>query len=371
MTTAQADIALLSFDKVFYFPEYLQKLVEGREAFPVHMQLGPVNFCNHDCTFCYAARSMFDGMNVQRERIEVERLMEVAEEMCQLGLRSVTIVGSGEPTLHPRIDEIITGLARCGLDVGMYTNGSCVTDKMLRAIVENMTFVRFSLTGASREVHDLVHANGDYERVIRNIERIADARTGKLPTLGSQFILASYSAKDAVDGARLARSIGLDYYEIKPAYVAPGKPNQRENTLSIDEAHDLMMQAKALETDDFKVFAKMGQMEGVFTKLDDRPYDDCPGQNTNAVLESDFGLYICSNHKTADFRFGDVREKSFKEVWQGERRREILANLNVHHCEPHCRMDPLNKTVHRVRTGEQLVPLNLPPPTPQMHPNFL
>ncbi len=371
MQTAEANIDRLSFEKIFYFPTYLDKLVRDENAYPVHLQLGTVNYCNHDCTFCYAARSMFDAKDVPRTSIDVERLMELAQELFELGLRSVTLVGSGEPTLHPRVDEIITGLAELGLDVGMFTNGSCLTEKTARAIVDHMTFVRFSMTGATPQVHDLVHANGDFDRVVANMKKLADMRTGSFPTLGSQFILASYSAPDVCKGAELAKSLGFDYFEIKPAYVAPDKPDQLENTLSIEEARELMLQAKELEDDGFKVYAKVDQMTGVFTHVDDRPYDDCPGHKTNAVLEADFDLYICSNQKSRDFCFGNLKERSFKEVWHGENRRDILRRLNVHECQPHCRMDPVNKIVHEVRTGQRFVPLNLPQPDPELHPNFL
>lgn len=377
MPTAEATIERLSFEKLFYFPEYLDKLVNAEEACPVHLQLGTVNYCNHDCTFCYAARSMFDAQEIPRTRIDVERLMEIIDEMRELGLRSATLIGSGEPTLHPHVDEIITGLHDRGLDVGMFTNGSCLTDKTARAIVDHMTFVRFSMTGASRAVHDVVHANGDFERVVANIEKLVRLRVGAFPTLGSQFVLASYSAPDVVEGARLAKSLGLDYYEIKPCYVAPDKPNQLENTLAGDEARELMLEAKTFEDENFKVYAKVDQMQGVFAARDDRrrfhyrPYDDCPGHKTNAVLEADFNIYFCSNHKTDDFCLGNLRGQSFKEVWQGERRREIIRTLDVHQCEPHCRMDPVNKIVHEIRVGERLIPLNLPKPDPQTHPNFL
>lgn len=371
MTTAQETIGRLSFEKVYYFPQYLDALVGDKQAYPRHMQLGTVNYCNHDCTFCYAARSMFDAQDAPRTRIDVERLMVLIEEMRELGLAAVTLVGSGEPMLHPQVDSIISGLGERGLDIGIFTNGSCLTPKAAAAITHHTTFVRFSFTGATPEIHNIVHANSDFERVVKNIETLAKMRTGPFPTLGSQFVLASYSAPDVVKGARLAKDLGLDYYEIKPAYVAPDKPNQLRNTLSIAQANDLMLEAKELEDEHFAVYAKVEQMEAVFTCEDDRRYDDCPGHKTNAVLEADFDLYICGNHKTKDFSFGNLRDKSFKQVWHGEQRKSVLRDLNVHQCEPRCRMDPLNNIVHEIRVGERIVPLNLPTPDPQTHPNFL
>ncbi len=371
MQTVSPTIDRLSFEKIAYFPEHLKCLVAGEEAYPVHVQIGPTNFCNHDCTFCYAARTMFDAKGVGRSRIDVSRLMEVMDEMKLHGLRAATLVGAGEPTLHPEIAEIIEGLGERGIEVAMFTNGSCITERTAKAIADYCTFVRFSLTGASKEVHDLVHANGDFDRVVENIDRIVKARHRRLPTLGSQFVLASYSAKDLVKGAKLSKALGLDYYEIKPCYEAPGKPNQLENTLTYDESAELMAEAQQFEDDRFKVYAKYDQAQTVFINLDDRQYDDCPGHKSTAVLEADLEMYICVNQKIPDYSFGNLRDQSFEQIWKSERRQEVLRKLNVHECLPRCRQDPLNKIVHEIRMGTRMIPVNLPPPEPEQHINFI
>lgn len=371
MQTTEMSIDRLSFEKVAYFPEHLNKLVAGEDAYPIHVQIGPVNFCNHDCTFCYAARTMFDAKKVDRDRMDVGRLMKIMREMQAFGLRAATLVGAGEPTLHPKIEQIIEGLGELGIEVAMFTNGSCITERTAKAIADHCTFVRFSLTGASPEVHDLVHANGDFHRVIENIRRVVAARTGTLPTLGSQFVLASYSARDLVEGAALAKSLGLDYFEIKPCYFAPGKPDQMENTLEYDQAAELMARAQQYEDENFRVYAKHEQAHTVFTHLDDREYDDCPGHRSTAVLEADLEMYICVNHKIPEFSFGNLRDLSFADVWHGDRRRDILRRLNVRECVPRCRQDPLNKIVHEIRMGTRVIPMNLPTPEPEDHVNFI
>ena len=92
---------------------------------------------------------------------------------------------------------------------------------------------------------------------------------------------------------------------------------------------------------------------------------------TTAVLEADFELYLCVNHKIPAFSFGNLKERSFKEVWHGTRRKEVLEGLNVHQCIPRCRQDPLNKIVHEIRIGQRTISLDLPEPDDEMHVNFL
>jgi MoaA/NifB/PqqE/SkfB family radical SAM enzyme len=314
---------------------------------------------------------MYSGQRIRRTRIDVERLMEIIEEMHGLGLRAVTLVGSGEPTLHPRIDEIISGIARRGVDVGLFTNGSCITEATLRAILDYTTFVRFSFTGATPAVHTLVHGSKDFHRVIDNVRRVVRGRRGRRPTLGSQFVLASYSAPDLIKAVALAKAMRLDYFEIKPAYAAPDKAKQLPNTLSVDEAQALVEEAESCSDEAFKVYGKSDQVRSVFVNSEERPYDDCPGHKTTAVIEAGLNVYICVNQKIPQFCFGALTTHSFREVWHSRRRQEILKALDVHKCMTCCRQDPLNRLVQEIRTGSRTIPTDLAEADPEMHVNFL
>ena len=370
----------LSFEKIFYHGKHVEQVLNKGEAYPLHVELGLVNFCNHDCTFCYARRSMSEAKKIHKARMDRKRLDEVIKEMAGLGLKSVTLVGSGEPTIHPETAEIIRDIHSHGVDIALFTNGSGLRKSVNQAILDCCTFIRFSLTGASRKVHDLVHANNDYERIVENLRELSTMRgQKKFPTIGVQFVLASYSAEDVVKGAIQARDIGVDYYEIKPVYPSIDAADtegiefddvQLPNDLSIKEAHKLMDEAKKLETENFKVEAKYSQLTKVYKYVDDRNYHDCPGSLTTTTLEADFNLYICDNQKIPKFCFGNLTNNTFQEVWNSERRKEVLRELNVHECPPRCRMDPLNVIYQDVRDGAREVPEDVGDPDPEIHPNF-
>ena len=90
----------LSFEKIFYHKEHLNEVLSGStEVFPIHVELGLTNFCNHNCEFCYAAGSKFTA-DPSRKRVEIDtdRLGEIIREMRSLGVRSTNLVGSGEST---------------------------------------------------------------------------------------------------------------------------------------------------------------------------------------------------------------------------------------------------------------------------------
>lgn len=365
-------ISRLGFEKIFYHPEHLDQILRAGDAYPVHLELGLVNYCNHNCTFCYASRSMFRAKGNNRIRIDRQKLRKVIDEMASYGLKSATLVGSGEPTLHPEVIDIIRDIKETGVEVALFSNGSGLHAALNREIIRNCTFIRFSLTGASPEIHSLVHGATDYLRVVGNIRDLVKLRgSRKMPTIGIQYVLGSYSAPDVIKGAEQARELQVDYFEIKPCFPAPGNSTQIPNTLPVDRAVTLMRQAKQLETDDFKVYAKEEQLHGVFTNLKERIYDTCPGCCTTTTLEADLNLYLCDNQKVHDFIIGNLAADSFSEVWHSEKRKRLISSLDVSSCPPRCRMDPLNTLIQQIRKGTVAVPAELPPPVPELHHNYL
>jgi len=362
--------SFLNSEKIFYHQGTVRKLLTEGVCYPVHLELGLTNYCNHNCTFCYASRSKFDALGRPRMAIDMARLQVVLEEMRDLGLKAVTLVGSGEPTLHPQTAIIIRMIRSLGLDVGLFTNGSAMTDKLATALAECCTFVRFSLTGASPQVHKLVHGSTDYENVIAGIKRLVAARTRPHnPTIGIQFVLASYSAQDLRQGAINAKAMGVDYFSVKPCFPSPENSHQLENTLSPLEAARYAEGLELLSTPDFTVYVKKNQMERVFTQNEPRPYSSCLGGYIATVMDSDFSMYYCGNMETAAFMYGSVAETSFKNVWEGEGRRAVLQKIVPEQCPPGCRMSNINNVLNTVKS--HCIPCPATPPSVKTHVNFL
>lgn len=360
----------LTSEKLFYHKELACKLLHAEESYPIHLELGLVNYCNHNCTFCYASRSKFDAMGLSRSTIDMRRLETVLGEMYSLGLKAVTLVGSGEPTLHPKTVDIIHMIHSMGLDVGLFTNGSTMSDKLTAAFVECCTFVRFSLTGASPEVHSLVHGSHDYHKITENIQKLTTARTKKhQPTIGIQFVLADYSAKDVHQAAQNAKNWGVDYFSVKPCFPSPENSAQLPNTLTPSQAAEYVDGLEQLSDEHFTVHVKRDQIERVFSHSESRHYARCLGSSIATVMESDFNMYYCANMETAACMYGSVKEDSFSDIWLGEQRRKIAEHICLDHCPPGCRMSNINRLLSAV--DPHCLPQPAKAATPEMHINFL
>jgi len=132
--------------KIFKNIKLLSSIIDHNIIQPVHLQLNPTNKCNLNCSFCSCS---------EREKslqLSKEQLENIFINFRGLGCRSVTITGGGEPLLWKEaqydINWVISEALRCGIEVGLVTNGYLLNK--LRAAP--ITWVRISASDESDTV---------------------------------------------------------------------------------------------------------------------------------------------------------------------------------------------------------------------------
>jgi 7,8-dihydro-6-hydroxymethylpterin dimethyltransferase len=73
--------------------------------------------CDCACAVCYA-----DAGPGRGDYLSVDEVTRVARELKAQGLQAISLTG-GEPTLHPRLLEIVSAVRRVGLDATLISNG--------------------------------------------------------------------------------------------------------------------------------------------------------------------------------------------------------------------------------------------------------
>lgn len=357
----------LSFEKVIYHTDVLNTFLKNGDCYPVHMIVGLTNLCNHACIWCYGYDTISEHYN-ENDFAPPAMIVDTVREAATRGLRAVTLVGTGEPTLHRDFAGIVRGMKTAGVDVGLFTNGAPLNDEKIEAIVDTHTFLRLSCSAADREEHNAIHHAGrpgnDFDRIVANVGKLLAKRAGSpFPTIGVQFSVSHYNWQSLEKACRFWKDVGVDYFALKPVYKNPNIMEHEENEAPLEQVFELMRNARQMEDDSFAVYAKFAQFDRVLSSANQpRGYVRCHGQAFTTFLDPDGKLYICGNmHGKEEFCIGNVMEAgSFSAVWEGERRKEILRRLDVTKCPVGCRMDPLN-----------LILEDLLHPDPQMHPNFL
>ena len=104
--------------KLLKHMDRLSIIQEGGRPKPIMFHMSPCNPCNLTCSFCcFANRSM-------KEMLTVEQMKSAVDQFAALGVLGMEFTGGGEPTLHPKLDEMIEYIHAKGIKIGIVTNGS-------------------------------------------------------------------------------------------------------------------------------------------------------------------------------------------------------------------------------------------------------
>ena len=86
---------------------------------PISINLDVTTACNYRCDHCVDMDILNKNINYEHEKLK-DSLTYLAEK----GLRSVIIIGGGEPTAYKGFEDIVRHLKAMDIQIGVVTNGS-------------------------------------------------------------------------------------------------------------------------------------------------------------------------------------------------------------------------------------------------------
>ena len=110
--------------KLMYHPERVAEWKEKGDCYPIYVEIGPTNRCNHGCIFC-----ALDFLENGTDMIDTNIMISTLENMANHGVKSIMFAGEGEPLLHKDIGLFTQKAKGYGLDIAITTNGVAFTQK--------------------------------------------------------------------------------------------------------------------------------------------------------------------------------------------------------------------------------------------------
>ena len=145
----------------------MQTTLKSSEIEGVDLEL--TNRCNLRCPICLSRLPQFKSAFPKKD-VDVDSLFALLDTFT--GLELVSIAGdASEPTLHPRIFDILDYLKERNVEVELYTNASLHDDswwtELNRHFNGNST-VFFTICGTTQELHAKYRVGSKLEDVIRH-----------------------------------------------------------------------------------------------------------------------------------------------------------------------------------------------------------
>jgi len=162
------------------------------------VDLVPMKTCSYDCIYCQLGRT-------SRKTTERKPWVPIDDVLSELadGLSAqpdyVTLSGSGEPTLHSQIGEVIDRIrTMTDVPVAVLTNGSLLWQEEVRRQLREADLVIPSLDAGCEEAFRRVnrpHEEISFERLVEGLVALASEFRGEYWL--EVFLLADVTANDA------------------------------------------------------------------------------------------------------------------------------------------------------------------------------
>lgn len=317
-----------------------------KKVYPIYVEVSPAGACNHRCTFCAV-----DYIGYQTRYLAPDVMSRMLTDMGSHGVRSIMFAGEGEPLLAKGLGQAVNEAKAAGIDTAITTNATPLTDRFVCEALGAVTWMKASINGGP-ETYAAIHkaSERDFELVMNNLANAVRRREerGWSTTLGAQMVLLPQNAHEVRALAYRCRSIGLDYLVVKPysqhlkseATAARGFDRFRWQPRDLETLADL-------NTPTFQVIVR--SETAAHAAEPERYYAKCNATpNFWAYVMADGSVWGCSAYLLDErFRYGNVNEESFSEVWEGERRRAsaeyVREHLDISECRVNCRMEAVNR----------------------------
>jgi GTP 3',8-cyclase len=331
--------------KLIYHIPRVYEWLEGKNIYPIYMEVSPSGACNHRCLYCG-----LDFMGYKPNYLEADILKERLSELGGLGLKSIMYAGEGEPFLHPEMVSIIEHTKESGIDVALTTNGVLLKKEIVEKVLINTEWIKVSINAGTRETYAKIHQSkpDDFDKVVENMDFASEIKKGNnyKCILGMQLVLLPENHHEVVFLAKLARDIGMDYLVIKPYSQHPQSKTNTYNSIKYSDLEHLSEELGNINSDDFSVVFRSNAMG----KWDNnhRSYDHCLALPFWSYIDASGNVWGCSVYLGDDrFKYGNIYEETFKDIWESKVRQDSLSwveeKLDVSRCRVNCRMDEINR----------------------------
>lgn len=176
-----------------------------------HLELDITNRCNLRCVMCYHS---FESVRRARTvNMTPEEFDAIAARVLPHAYKLTLSLGN-EPLMSPHFIPILRAAAAYRVpEVNFFTNGLLLVDESIDAIIESgVTQVCVSIDGATAATYNAIRRNGDFDALVRNMERLVerrDAAGSATPQLRFHFVMMQRNIHEIVDLVTLAARFGV------------------------------------------------------------------------------------------------------------------------------------------------------------------
>ena len=331
--------------KIFHFKNKIDSLPKSIDKImaPIHIRIKPTNICNHNCSYCsYRLENVQLGKDmVIKDQIPKDKILEITDDIIEMGVKSITLSGGGEPFCYPYLLDVVKKLSASPVKFAALTNGSKIEGEIAEFFAHNATWLRISIDGWDDESYCYYRGvrKGEFNKVITNIGNFKKHK-GKCH-LGVCIIVDKKNAPHVYRLIELLKDLGVNSIKVAPCIISnSGKENNKYHEPIFQQVIEQIARAsEKLAKDNFEIFNSYHEQLETFKK----EYTWCPYLQVLPVIGADLNVYSCHDkaYNLDEGLLGSIKKIRFKDFWLTDKNKFFKINPSVH-CNHHCVIDGKN-----------------------------
>ncbi len=290
----------------YYLARWLGKPLQW--GLPVTLAVEPTTACNLRCPECPSGLRSFTRPT---GNLRSDFFRGLVGELCR-DVSCLIFYFQGEPYINPEFLDMVTYARDRGLYTITSTNGHFLSDDNARRTVESgLDRLIISVDGTTQETYAAYRRQGKLDVVLqgaRNVVRWKRELGSRTPHIIFQFLVVRPNEHQIPDLYRLAEAVGVDEVRLKTAQV-----------YDYQNGHPLIPRNER--------YARYARQADGSYKVKNRLLNHCWRLWHACVITWDGMVVPCCFDKDARHRMGDLKERSFRTIWQGEAYRQFRSSI--------------------------------------------
>jgi radical SAM protein with 4Fe4S-binding SPASM domain len=290
----------------YYLSKWSKKPVQW--GYPISISFEPTTSCNLRCPECPSGlRSFTRPTGMLQKDFFSETIEQLSKDLMYL-----VFYFQGEPYLNPDFLEMVSFASRKRIYTATSTNAHYLNDANAKKTVESgLDRLIISIDGTTQEVYQQYRIGGNLSKVLegaKNIVKWKKELKSKTPFIIFQFLVVKPNEHQVEDIKKLGRDIGVDdvWFKTAQVYNYNNDPNKLIPTIA--------------------KFSRYQKTENGY-EFKGRLNNHCWRLWHDPVITWDGLVAPCCFDKDAQHKLGNLKEKSFKEIWKNGEYTKFRARI--------------------------------------------
>ena len=301
----------------FYLSKWLRIPIQW--GYPISVSFEPTTSCNLRCPECPSGLRLFTRPTGMLEK----GLFKDTIDQLYKNLVYLVFYFQGEPYLNPAFLEMVKYASTKGIYTATSTNAHYLDDANARKTIESgLDRLIISIDGTDQAVYQQYRVGGNLNKVIegaKNIVKWKKALKSKTPFVFFQFLVVKPNEHQVNEIKRLGKEVGVDDVWLKTAQVYDYENDPNQLIPSIDK------------------YSRYKKNEKGEYNFKNQLSNHCWRLWHATVISWDGLVVPCCFDKDAKHRMGDLKGKSFKDIWHDKeyinfRKQMLQSRKNIDIC---------------------------------------